>query len=630
MRCNPLLSAVLLLGCLSQFLGCGGSNGSPVGNGGGGVPPPPPPPPTGTFPGLAFTGEVLAGNSPLVKAKVQLYAAGTTGDGSAPTALLADALFTDAHGAFTAAAGSYTCPVGNSTLFVVATGGSFAAEAATTAREFITVPGTCEQITGTPAFVLNEVTTAATAYAFRPLLRAGAQLGATATNTSGLALAAGTLASLVNLTNGTAPGAGFPANGTAPAAKLNTLANLLNGCAREVVQNASSCTTLFARTSVNGVAPANTLEAAVNLANQPSTDLSGYFAIFSPNTPFSPALPAAPPDWTLAVPFTGGGMNAPASVAVDSVGNVWVTNYFAVASLFTNTGATVASSGFTGYGLNESYGGAVDGNDVAWIANQENTDYSVNGGFGSITLLNNAGPALPGDSQYASGGLSFPVAVAIDGTETAWVVDYGNGHLTLLNNAGMPQSGDSGYASDQFAFPVAVAVDSKRNGWLANQSASTVTKVAADGSAVTSYTVGNGPSGVAVDAADNVWTANYYGDSLGLVSAAGNVLSGAGFPGGGLSHPVGIAADGSGTVWVANYRGVGISEFTGAAAAIPGMALSPSVGWGSDLKLLETYGLAIDAAGDVWVSSFGDNRLVEFVGLASPVKTPLLGSTRVP
>ena len=45
-----------------------------------------------------------------------------------------------------------------------------------------------------------------------------AQIGATATNSSGIILAAATAANLVNTATGKAPGASFPANGTAPLA----------------------------------------------------------------------------------------------------------------------------------------------------------------------------------------------------------------------------------------------------------------------------------------------------------------------------------------------------------------------------------------------------------------------------
>ena len=41
-------------------------------------------------------------------------------------------------------------------------------------------------------------------------------------------------------------------------------------------------------------------------------------------------------------------------------------------------------------------------------------------------------------------------------------------------------------------------------------------------------------------------------------------------------------------------------------------------------------GITIDAAGNIWVSNYSNNTLTEFIGLAAPVKTPLLGPVRVP
>jgi streptogramin lyase len=154
--------------------------------------------------------------------------------------------------------------------------------------------------------------------------------------------------------------------------------------------------------------------------------------------------------------------------------------------------------------------------------------------------------------------------------------------------------------------------------------------VLADGSAFTDFIVGQGPASVAVDSADNVWSANFYSNSVGLVSAAGRVVSGSGFTGGSLNAPRGIAADGAGNVWVISERGSSLAEFASASSAGPGAVLSPAGGLGADADLLEPYAVAIDAAGNVWVSNFGSNTLTEFIGVATPVKTPLLGPVRLP
>ena len=40
--------------------------------------------------------------------------------------------------------------------------------------------------------------------------------------------------------------------------------------------------------------------------------------------------------------------------------------------------------------------------------------------------------------------------------------------------------------------------------------------------------------------------------------------------------------------------------------------------------------MAIDSSGDIWVTNSGSNILTEYIGLASPVKTPLIGLPTAP
>jgi hypothetical protein len=481
-------------------------------------------------------------------------------------------------------------------------------------------------VSGGQSLVVDAVTTVATAWAMAPFLAAGAQIGASSTNSSGIALGAATALSLANIATGTAPGANFPLNGAAPTTRINSLANALNTCAVSAGPSSSACTQLFTAATLNNNVPTNTLDAAMNIARAPGANVAAIFSLQSSSNTYLPALNAAPSDWSLFATYSGGGMNGPTSVSIDSQGKVWVANYFSVASLFSNIGAPQIPSGVTGNGLLNSYGGAVDVNDTMWVANEQSAS-SVNTGLGSITLLNSGGVS---PAQYTSGGLNFPIAVAFDTSGAAWVVDYGNSHITLLNSDGSPLSGATGYTAANLQFPSAVATDSKCNAYVANQSSNTITRVLADGSAFTDFIVGQGPASVAVDSSDNVWSANFYANSVGVVSAAGKIVSGAGFTGGGLNAPRGIAVDGAGNAWVVSDHGSSLAEFASAASSSPGAVLSPSGGLGADAKLLEPYAVAIDAAGNVWVSNYGSNTLTEFIGAAAPVKTPLLGPVRVP
>jgi streptogramin lyase len=585
------------------------------------------PTPTANYAGTPFSGTVLAGTTPLSGAKVQLYAAGTAGNGSAGTALLGTALTTGANGAFTVPA--YTCPLSNSVVYAIATGGATTPTGtANAASELAVVMGTCNGI-GSASVVIDEATTVATAFAMQQFvgtggLGSGAKLGATATNASGISLAAATAQNLVNSATGQAPGAAFPSTGTAPVARLNTLANLLHAC---VVGGASStsCTQLETATAASGTAPSNTLDAMVNLAKQPGTNVGQLYTLATSATAYTPSMTSAPADWMLPVIFGGGGMDAPSAISIDSTGTVWVANYFNNASAFTNTGVPVFASGVSDGNINSAYGGAVNVNDEFWVTNEE-SHYSLDTGFGSVSPFNKSGAV----GTFGGGGMYFPIAAAFDTSGVGWIVDYGDSSMSLFSLAKTSVAGTSGYQSSHLAFPVAVATDADCNAYVANQGTSTITRVAADGSSYVDFTVGSGPSGVAIDSAGNVWSANYYGNNVGLVTGGTTVASGAGFTAGGIDHPQGIAADGAGTVWVANFRAPGFTELAGAGTSTPGAGLSPSTGWAPDSGNNTPFALAIDASGNVWMSNFNGNVLYEFVGIAVPVQTPLLGPVRVP
>ena len=580
--------------------------------------------PAPSNPGVGFTGRAMAGSQPVVGAAVQLYAAGMSGNGSAGTALLTNTLITDAAGAFTVPAG-YSCPVVASQLYVVVRGGNLGAGAAIA---LATPIGACNQLASDSQFVINEVTTAATAYGLAQFLSPGGNIGSSATNTRGLSNAAAAVASLANLTAGISPGASFPQNGSSPAPRINSVANLLNTCT--AAASSTGCTALFsATTPPGGTAPANTLDAALNLVRNPGSNVAALYTQSTASTAFTPALTAAPSDWTMFINYTGGGMNTPTAVGVDGTGNVWVASYNSAVSEFSPTGTPVFPNGITGGGLYHSYGLAIDAQNSVWIPNEDSTPSGVNGGYGSVTVLNSGGQPTSGPTGYIAGGIAYPLAIAIDANATTWVIDYFNQHLTLLSSGGQPLSGADGYTTD-LSFPISIAIDAKNNAWVGNSKTNTVTKVSSDGQ-FTSYACCNWAGGIAIDQRGFVWVANYMGDSISQLSADGTVISnGYSDAKASISHPQGIAVDGSGHVWVTNILGSSITELAGSAATSPGQILSPSAGWARDAGLNHGWAVAIDASGNLWVVNYTTNTLTEIVGLATPVKTPQVGPVQSP
>ncbi len=588
----------------------------------------------------------MSGAQPIAGATIQLYAAGTTGNGSAPTALLSTTLTTDATGAFTVPA-AYPCPASSSQLYVVARGGKAgAAIASNSAIILATVLGPCNEVAASTQLVLNEVTTAATVWGLSQFLATGASLGASSTNAKGLTNAFATVANLANLTTGTSPGAAFPSNGASPAAKVNTLANLLNTCTAATA-DLTPCTNLFAAsTPANASAPTDTFDAALNLVRNPGTNVAALYQQSTTSAAFAPALASAPSDWTLFIPFTGGGLFEPGALGVDSTGNIWVSNYIdsspgtvGVASKFSPTGNPIFPIGIKANGLFASYGLAIDTSDNVWIP-YEQSPYSVNNGLGAVSVLNSSGQSISGSTGYSTGGLYYPIAVAIDPNGTAWVVNYGDSHLTQYSSIGQVLSGSNGLFAPSFAFPAAIVVDANHNAWIGDQNDSFVTRISSDGTQSLAVSCCNSPNGLAIDQRGYVWAANYSGDSVSQISSTGTVVSN-GYTGGGQEHPQGIAIDGAGTVWIANYRSPALTQLAGSSSSNPGTALSPATGWAPDAslpaannlpaaKLLEAFAIAVDASGNLWVTNFGSNTLTEFIGLAVPIKTPLIGPPQTP
>lgn len=577
----------------------------------------------------------MAGTQPLVGTTVELYTVGTTGNGSTGTALLSGALTTNSNGAFTVPAG-YECPLATSQIYLVARGGSIASASANSSIALLTTLGACNQVTASQHVVINEVTTVANAWALAQFLAVGGNIGASSTNTAGLANAVATAASLVNPLTGYVPGASFPANGVSPAARLNSLANLLNTCTA-AASGSSACSTLLS-TSLN------TLDAALRIVRNPGTNVASLYTQSTASKAFSPVLAAAPNDWTLFVTFSGGGLFEPTGLSIDSNGNVWVASFSidgttnaGLVTEFSPIGASLFPSGITGSGLNSIYGLAVDAQNNVWIANQ-NSDSSVNNGQGSVTELNSSGQPISGTTGYTGGGVIIPTAIAIDPDGSVWVVDNWQNRVTKLSSTGQAISGNTGYVSPTIAYPASIVVDASHNAWVGDTVDGVVNKISSNGATITAFNCCDAPGGLAIDQGGDIWAANFQGRSVTELSSSGTDLSNGGYvANGALLGPQGINVDGNGNVWISNFygwinnnSGSVLAEIAGASSTTPGKSLTPAAGWAPEAGLHGAFANAIDASGNLWISNFYGGTVTEFIGIAGPVKTPVIGPPQAP
>ena len=404
-------------------------------------------------------GMVHGGQQPVTGASVYLFAAGTLGYANPATSLLNTAdtgVATDAagngyvtttpNGGFNIT-GLYSCPSSSTQVYIAATGGNPGLSAGTnnSALSLIAALGACGNLNSNTFITINEVTTVASVWALAPFMGGASALGSTPSNTAGLSTAFASVSQLANTANGSASGPSLPAGATLPVGEINTLANILAACVNTtggVAGDGSPCGNLFAAaTPSNGIAPADTVGAAINIAQNPGASVAALFNIVAASGPFQPTLTSAPTDWTIAVQYTGLGLSNPSSVAIDGAGNVWITNCGSANCATPGAGSVTQLNGngvlvgsTSAGGINGPLAVAIDLSGNAWIAN-----YYGN----SISELNSSLSPVAG--PFTGGGINGPNSLAISNNGNVWINNLANGTASELNSSGGAVSGTSGY-----------------------------------------------------------------------------------------------------------------------------------------------------------------------------------------
>ncbi len=615
---------------------------------------------TGSVSGTALRGSVHGGQNPIVGAHVYLYAINNTGYGgpgiaasttNASLSLLRSAtgtaqdasghyyVTTDQYGNFTIT-GDYSCPSSYAHTYFYASGGDPGLGSGTNSAIVLMAPAqACNTSASTD---VNEVSTVATAYAFAGFASDPTHISSSNTTlaATGLTNAANNLANLEDVNMSVALATTPAGNGTVPQNEINTIANILAACVNSTGPASTPCATLFSNAANNGVDAPDTATAALNIAHNPGANVANLFALQAANSPFQPSLPSepVPNDFTIAVSYTGAGMNGPLPVGIDASGNVWVGNTASGAnsvSELSPVGAPISTSGYTGGGIEDPYSIAIDKSGNVWTANVTPN---------SLSELSNSGtPAST--SPYTLGGLNAPYAIAFDSLGHAWVVNNVGASLSEFSSAGSPITTSSGYTGGGIANPISLAIDASGNVWVTDSiilgAISEFNSAGATPGSPISGTNGDtggglaDPWGVAIDANGNVWVSDSSSSEsrISLFGASGSPISSStGYIGGGLAVPEGIAIDGAGNVWVVNrgstavsapYPDSSISEFNSS-----GTAISPSTGYQAGLNL--SLSLAVDGSGNIWVSNASLNTVTEFVGAGSPVVTPIVANLLTP
>jgi len=256
-----------------------------------------------------ISGSVHGGQQPVSGATIQLYAVGTSGDGSAATPLLTTIVTTDANGNFSIT-GLYTCPSASTLVYITATGGNPGSGITNLQLALLAALGPCGSLTPSTFISINEITTVAAVYALAPYMTSFSGVGSASSDGAALANRFTYAGYFANTATGTTPGPNLPAGNSVPIAQVNTIADLLGSCINSlggVSGDTSVCGQFFSLSlPIGATPPTDAIGALLNLAKNPTLNTAALYNLISPQAPFQPIDAVVPPDFSfyLIVPST--------------------------------------------------------------------------------------------------------------------------------------------------------------------------------------------------------------------------------------------------------------------------------------------------------------------------------------
>jgi uncharacterized protein (TIGR03437 family) len=328
-------------------------------------------------------------------------------------------------------------------------------------------------------------------------------------------------------------------------------------------------------------------------------------------------------------------------LALDAAGNLYIASgsYLLelTPALALQTIAGDGSYAFRGDGsnaasarLNGPVALALDPAGALYIADRNNLRIRLVSPAGIVSTLAGDGSSGPASTQ-----LSFPAGVAVDDAGTVDIADQDNDRIQQMTAAGaiitLAGTGTPGFNGDglpdtatELFSPAALALGSDRTLYFVDKGNQRVRKLAANGTIST--VIQTTAAGLAVDQSGNVYVADAVLHNIKRIDVHSQVtvLAGtgtAGFAGDGgpavsaqLNSPSGLALDSQGNLYIAdtgNSR-IRVISSDGLIHTIAGNGMVDFNGDGGpalSAALNTPMGLAVDAAGILFISDFGNNRI---------------------
>ena len=362
-------------------------------------------------------------------------------------------------------------------------------------------------------------------------------------------------------------------------------------------------------------------------------------------------------------PATAAGLNVAQGVAVDILGNLYIADIHnnrvrkVTANGFIDT---VAGNGTHGYSGDEGLATsallhypravAIDAAGNVYIADDQRIRKVT--ATGIITTVAGKGtPGYSGDGGPATlAQLKYPAGVAVDAAGNLYIADSSNSSVrkvtagiisTVAGNGTAGYSGDGGpAASAQLNYPQGLALDTAGNLYIADGYNNRIRKVTTDGIIFTIAGGGTGgsgdggpaisafipdPHGIAIDAAGALYITDWSNSRIRKVTTDGVIDTVAGNGSFGysgddgpatsaqLGSPFGLAVDAIGNLYIADTNNSRIRKVTD--GVIRTVAGNRTYGYAGDAgpatlaQLSAPFGLAVDAAGNLFVADTNNSRI---------------------
>jgi hypothetical protein len=274
-------------------------------------------------------------------------------------------------------------------------------------------------------------------------------------------------------------------------------------------------------------------------------------------------------------------------------------------------------------------------------------------------------PGTSGDLAGASGLIAGGVAVDSADNLYFWADNGLDGDYVLELAAGTSvPTFVAGYGNGSYALGSVIAVDGAGDVYVANPNQSSILKavpgataptIVAGGNVSGGYSGDNGPatsaelnypSGVAVDSAGNVYIADTNNNRIRKVAAVSGIITTiagngtAGYSGDNgpatsaeLNGPQALALDSAGNIYIVDAENLRIRKVAAASGTITTVAGNGTAGYSGDngpatsAEVNDPQGLAVDAAGDIYLADSG-NHVVRMVNAAGIITTVAGNGTR--